>query len=409
MIQKRILYIEQNTDGTVGGSYFSLLFLVQGLDKSVYKPIVVFYQTNRLIPSYEEAGCKVLIMNKSKVLNMLNLFPVLKAFDSHKTLRLFFVIPFILIQKTINYFLAFIFPAFKCWYILKKEKIDLVHLNNTLLRPQQWILATLFTKAKIIAHERGINDTFPFQTRFWARFLDRIVCISDAVKNNLMNYGFPENQLIRIYNGLDPAKFIVKKSREETLKELGIQPGCQVLGIVGNIKSWKGQETVIKSMVSVKKSFPDVKCLIIGSVSPDSMNYYEKLKNIVKHEELGDVVLFTGSRNDIPDLINCLSVLIHASILPEPFGRVLLEGMALEKPVITTSIGAGPEIIKDGETGLIVSPGDALSLADAVIKLMSDPNKAVAMGKSGRKRLTEHFTVLENVRQTEQMYSRILS
>jgi glycosyltransferase involved in cell wall biosynthesis len=310
-------------------------------------------------------------------------------------------------QKSVNYVITFLLPAFYCWYVLKKERIDLMHLNNTILRPQQWILGASFTKARVVAHERGINEEFPFQTRFWARFLSKIICISDAVYANLLKNGFPELQLVRIYNGLDPAEFIVRRTRREVLLELGIPTDCPVVGIVGNIKQWKGQETVIKSMINVRQSYPDIKCLIIGGVSPHDMAYFNKLKEFVKNENLDDCIVFTGQRNDIPDLINALSVLIHASILPEPFGRVLLEGMALKKPVITTNIGAGPEIIEDGTTGLMVNPGDETALAAAITDLLNDPKKALKMGNAGRIRLEKFFTISDNIKQIENIYSEV--
>lgn len=404
MDKKRILYIEQNTDGTVGGSHFSLLFLVEGLNKKLYSPIAVFYQEHRLVPRYKQAGCKVLLMKKPKTLNLAELLPAFNKLASNRVLRLFITMPMLIMQKMLNYFIAFIFPAFACWIIVIKEKIDLVHLNNTLLRPQQWILASLFTRAKVIAHERGINNSFPFQTRFWARFLKRIICISDAVKENLLKHGFSKEKLYRIYNGLDPDKFVPVKTKTEVMKEFGINSDVPIIGVVGNVKWWKGQETVIRSMKHVKESFPDSKCLIIGD---NVKAYLDHIKTIVKNENLENCIIFTGHRNDIPDLINSLSVLIHASTLPEPFGRVLLEGMALEKPIISTNIGAGPEIIEDGKTGLLVNPGDEKSLAEAIISMLKDPPKALNMGKAGRIRLEKYFHISENIRKTEELYSEI--
>jgi glycosyltransferase involved in cell wall biosynthesis len=346
MSKKKILYIEHNTDGTVGGSHFSLLFLVEGLNKKLYSPVVIFYQENQLLHRFKKAGCKVLILRKIKPLNFLESFRWLKNLSNHPIFRFTVIIPLIILQKTINYLITFILPSFNCWYILQKEKFDLVHFNNTLLRPQQWIVASIFTKTKIIAHERGINTSFPLQSRFWAHFLKAVVCISDAVKNNLIKHAFSEKKLVKIYNGLDPDKFIITKSKEEVLRNLGVDSNCHLIGIVGNIKQWKGQEIVIRSMKHVRELFQTAKCLIIGEVSKGDVDYLAHLESIIKSENLKDCIIFTGQRNDIPDLINSLTVLVHASISPEPFGRVLLEGMALEKPVISTNIGAGPEIVE---------------------------------------------------------------
>jgi glycosyltransferase involved in cell wall biosynthesis len=407
MVPKKILYVEQNTDGTIGGSYFSLLFLVEGLDKSRYSPVAAFYQENQLIPRYRNAGCKILLIKKRRTVDLLQAFPVLKNISKNKS-KSIIIKTILILQKIINYFINFIFPSFRCWYILLKEKIDLVHLNNTLLRPQEWILASLFTKTKVVAHERGINNKFPFQTFFWAKYLKAIICISDAVRINLLKYGFSEKKLFRIYNGLDPERFIAVKSREETLKEIGINENSPAVGIVGNIKYWKGQKIVVKAMEQVLKEFPNAKCILVGGVSDFDKEYINEIKEIIREDCLDGSIIFTGQRNDVPDLINSLSVLIHASILPEPFGRVLLEGMALKKPVITTNMGAGPEIVEDGKTGLIVPPEDEKSLAEAILSILRDPDKALTMGIEGRKRLEKYFHVSENIRKTEELYRGII-
>lgn len=135
MTKKKILYVEQNTDLTIGGSYFSLLFLVERISKKKYSPLVVFYQKNQLIPRFEQAGCKILLLRKTKPVNFLESLPWLMNLSHYLILRLLLICPLIIFQKITNYFITFIFPSFSCWNLLRKERIDLIHLNNTLLRP----------------------------------------------------------------------------------------------------------------------------------------------------------------------------------------------------------------------------------------------------------------------------------
>ncbi len=409
--QEKILYIESNTDGTVGGSHFSLLFLIEGLNNNVYSPIVLFYQKHRLIPRFQQAGCKVLLASKKKPLDMSKYFLWIKTRFHNELIVLILTIPLLIFRKGINYLKTFVLPTFHCWRILRRENISLIHLNNTILRPQEWIFASLFTKAKVIGHERGINNHFPMASLFWIHFLKYIICISNAVKTNLQKHGFPDRKLCLIYNGLDPDKFVPTLSKKEISRGLGIMIGCPVVGIVGNIKQWKGQEIVIRAMKFVKQSFNDVKCLIIGGISDGKVEkeYYNHLKKIIEDDGLEDNIIFTGYRNDTPSLINALDILIHASIAPEPFGRVLLEGMALSKPVISNNIGAGSEIIIDGKTGLIVKYGDEKRLADGIINLLQDPVNALEMGKQGRIRLEECFHVSNYVNQVENLYEKIFS
>lgn len=408
MVRKKIVYVESNIDGTVGGSYFSLLFLIEGLRKEVYEPVAVFYRDNYLVPHFENAGCKVDIFTKRSPLDVRDVVPGFEWLSSQSLLKYVVVGPLQIFQKLFNYVSTFIYPSLKCWLLLRREKVDLIHLNNTLCRPHEWMLAAVFSGAKVVAHERGINHEFSRQALFWARRLSAIICISDAVKCNLTRSGFPEDKLVRIYNGLDPEKFCVAKEKDVVLRELGIEGGNPVIGVVGNIKEWKGQKVVIHALKKIRVTSPKVKCLIVGHVGSADQWYLDSLKALIRDEGLEDAVMFTGPRKDVADLVNCMSVLIHASVEPEPFGRVLLEGMALKKPVISTRIGAPREIVVDGKTGVLVAPGDAEELAEAVLRLLSDRALAEKMGAAGYERLVSEFSIKRNVELTESLYAELL-
>jgi glycosyltransferase involved in cell wall biosynthesis len=120
-------------------------------------------------------------------------------------------------------------------------------------------------------------------------------------------------------------------------------------------------------------------------------------------------VIITGFKRDVANYINGLSVQIHASIAPEPFGRVLLEGMALGKPLVASNGGAVPEIVVDRETGLVFEPGNAEELADRVATLLEDPPLASRYGAAGRARLESAFSIAHNAERTQALYDRVLT
>lgn len=400
-----ILFVERNTDGTVGGSHHSLLYLVQGLDRSKFGVTVVFYQENRMIGQFERAGCKVIVLARRRPIDVDRLLPCCgHQRPGRRAMRLVAKWP----VKAMNYLRGFVLPIAQCFAILRRERIGIVHLNNTIMGPQEWIVASRVAGAHAVAHERGINEWFPRQIRFWAQRVDAIICISSAVRMNLMRQGFPHSMLRLIYNGLDANAFRPNRSRAAVLQELGIPGEAAVVGIVGNLKAWKGQETVIKATETLRGVYPDIRCLVVGGCATGEESYRASLEALVAERGLLGNVIITGPRSDVPDLIGCMSVLIHASIRPEPFGRVLLEGMALGKPVITTSIGAGPEIVVDGETGFVVPPGDEAALARAVSSLLENPERATVMGRAGLLRLQTHFHIAENVRRTTELYREVL-
>jgi glycosyltransferase involved in cell wall biosynthesis len=188
------------------------------------------------------------------------------------------------------------------------------------------------------------------------------------------------------------------------LAELGIPAERTVIGIVGNIRRWKGQEVVIRALAEIREQHPDVVLLLIGDTAREDAGYRRELDTLVQTLGLESRVVVTGFRTDVPDCVNALDVMIHASTDPEPFGRVLLEGMALRKPLVASRGGAVPEIVVDGETGLLFEPGNANELARALSALVGDPSRRAAMGDAGYRRLVAEFGLEGNVTRTQDLY-----
>jgi glycosyltransferase involved in cell wall biosynthesis len=132
------------------------------------------------------------------------------------------------------------------------------------------------------------------------------------------------------------------------------------------------------------------------------------LNELILKYNLGKNVLFTGFRKDIYNIIDSLDILVHTSILPEPFGRVLLEGMILRKPVIATNQGGPLEIIEDGVSGLLVPPENPKLLSDKISFLVENKQISKAMGENARRRIEEKFSIERNVKDIEDIYLNLL-
>jgi glycosyltransferase involved in cell wall biosynthesis len=397
--RKNILYCEGNTDGTIGGSYYSLFFLVDGLDKTLYKPIVIFYTHNNLIPVFEKAGIEVRVFNLPKPL------VIIKKTRSGVNILL---MPLALIQKAINYYRFFIWQSIKYTFFLKRHNIELIHLNNTILRGHNWIQAAKIVGAKCVSHERGINTRIPKIARYFGNKLDAIICISGAVNENLKAQGFSSEKLFIIHNGLDPERVKVENDSSSIKEYLGIEDGAPIIGIVGNIREWKGQQVVVEAIALVRKYYPTIKCLLVGDSSDRDKTYRERIDRLIVDNDLTENIIFTGYQSNVADYVNITDVVIHASILPEPFGRVLIEAMALSKPLIGSRGGAVPEIIEDGITGLMFEPGNVEELALKIQELLDNRGKAIQMGRAGLQRLNEKFHIKTNVAKTEALYRKLL-
>ena len=216
---------------------------------------------------------------------------------------------------------------------------------------------------------------------------------------------------------------VVSRSQESlTARSRVIHDGCEVLtmqshqgrqddqmriGLIGRISPWKGQHIFIQAAAMIRDEFPNVQFQIIGAPLFSETEYESQVKHLAR-EHLGEQVEFTGFVNDVQSVLAKLHIVVHASTVGEPFGQVVIEGMAAGKPVIATNGGGIPEIVVDGVTGLLVKMNDAGALADAMASLLHDPKKAQAMGKQGRERVLNLFAIERTAKAVEQVYRELL-
>lgn len=387
---KRVLYVEGNVDGTVGGSYFSLLYLVSNLDRARYEPVVVFAADTALLPRFHAAGVRTLIRPLPPPVRLRG--PVGR-----------------LLAKGGNFWRGMVAEPLRLAALLRRERIGLVHLNNSIVRNHSWMVGAMLAGIPCVTHERGINERFPLRARLLARRLAAVICISAAVRDNFVARGLGGLPLVTIHNGLDPATMQPSRAADEVRSELGVGPECRLVGMIGNIKQWKGQTVVIRAMGLLGDEFPRLTCVFVGDSSPADAAYRREVEALIDDLGLRGRVLVTGYRTDVANCVAALEIQIHASVAPEPFGRVLLEAMALSKPLVASGGGAVPEIVVDGETGLLFEPGDAGSLATALRSLLAEPTRAESMGRAGRRRLEKEFSISHNVAETQRLYDRLLS
>jgi glycosyltransferase involved in cell wall biosynthesis/O-antigen/teichoic acid export membrane protein len=386
----RILYVEGNEDGTIGGSYLSLLFLVSGLDRTRFEPLVLFARENSLIPRFHQRNVRTMVRPPARSVRWRG-----RVGRS--------------CGKAINFATAVIWQPLRLALLLRREQVALVHLNNTVRRNHPWMIAAWLARVPCITHERGINDEFSQTDHILSRRLRAVICISKAVEDNFVARGLGELNLLTIHNGLDPAEMRVTRDANELRTELGVSSTARLIGLVGNIKPWKGQELVIYAMEQLRDEFPDVVCLLIGDTSDDATDYRREIEQLIDRRGLNHRVLITGFRSDVANYVNLLDIQVHASVSPEPFGRVLLEGMALCKPLVASNAGGVPEIVIDGTTGLLFEPKNVDALAGCLRQLLRDPARARMFGKAGRRRLETDFSVTSNVTRTQDLYSTLLA
>jgi len=400
---KKLLFIEANLDGTIGGSHLLLLDLIKFLDRKKFDPYVVFFQENTLIPEFK-AICPVFVFNKMNRLNIRKRFPSMIS----RTRLLFGAM--ILFQKMFNIMVYFIPDLVKTIWFLWKNHIDLVHMNNAPYLPD-WLIICKLLGIKCIAHLRGNWVAKPLSRRL-VRHYDAVISMSNSVTNFMRGQGVETKNFVVIYDGIDigAVKEIRERNGEQSSKKKGSDQQV-VLGVVGNIKPWKGQHVLIEAIGLLKPSFPSVKCLIVGDVSnlKEDQAYFERLNELVRQYGLEKNVVFTGFRKDVYDVVSGFEILVHTSVEPEPFGRVILEGMILRKPVIATAHGGPLEIIDDNINGYLVAPNSPERLAERIEYLIRNPDIREKIGEQAKKRVEESFDMKKNVKEIELLYRRLLN
>lgn len=192
----------------------------------------------------------------------------------------------------------------------------------------------------------------------------------------------------------------------------GVRPRALLLGVVAQLTPWKGQDTAIEVLRLLRNQGVDAHLLLIGSAKfvaastrLDNRAYVERLKSRVAELRLEDRVSWMGERDDVPELMSALDVLLLPSH-EEPFGRVLIEAMAMRVPVVATNVGGPPEIVTDGVGGFLVDPGDPAAWARAVKHFADHPDLGREMGLAGRHRVERKFGTEQHLAAMLDVYER---
>jgi glycosyltransferase involved in cell wall biosynthesis len=245
----------------------------------------------------------------------------------------------------------------------------------------------------IVSPRLGSGRVLPFFTWLGARRAALVVCPSEAVAANLRAHwpaAVPQDRLRVVHNGIDLCGYEPGLG-DDGLPALDLPPDAFVVIHVGRLVPWKGQREFLRAAQIVARQCPAARFVIVGDVAFEGPGYREELHRLARDLGLAERVIFTGWRRDVPALLSAADVLVHSSILPEPFGLVLVEAMALERPVVASALGGPGAIVRDGRDGLLVDPRRPQEIAAAVLRLAGDPALRRAMGRSGRARALACF------------------
>ncbi|MEJ2405842.1 MAG: glycosyltransferase family 4 protein [Candidatus Thiodiazotropha sp.] len=392
MKKTKIVYLEHCIDHTIGGSHYCLLEICRALDKQRYDATVIFYEENDLTDEFRNTGFTVRIEQPFKVSTSgKNLPPLLRR----------------IVRLSQNYFNMLVTRVFIWRKILKQENADILHLNNTFTINYDAILAAKVCGIKVVSHVRGIDKHLRGFAKIMTRFIDRIIVISNAVKDNLRNQGIDDDRKRLIYDGINERRIVSNLRSRYLEKAYSLDDQRVIFGLVGNIKPWKGQRVLLEAEQLLKRKYANFYCFFVGAVA--DQQYEAEFEAFVERNGLAEHVIFTGYQKNIPDIVNSFDIFVHASIEPEPFGIVILEAMALRKPVIASDIGAPREIIVDKESGRLFDARNPQNLADCLFELIKNPLERNEMGEAGYQRFNKYFTIEKNVSNIARVYGEMLN
>jgi glycosyltransferase involved in cell wall biosynthesis len=287
--------------------------------------------------------------------------------------------------------------------LLRRENASLIY-TNTQKAHVIGVIAGRLAGIPSVSHFRDILPKSVL-TRIWLCLLcllaSRVIAISRAVAAEL-----PESRkVVVIHNGIDPELPISPRSASTGRSTVSSTP--QTVGYVGQIARWKGVQDFIEAAGQVAKQVPEVSFVIVGGPIFGDLEYLSELEKLIRDLGLETTVRLVGSKADALPYIRDLSILVHPSRAPEPFGRVLIEAAALGKPIIATNTGAIPEIVKDNETGILVPPANPSLIAEALMKLTNDPELARSMGDAGKERVRKQFNVSGMMEKIEKVMGEV--
>ena len=282
--------------------------------------------------------------------------------------------------------------------IIKKNNINIVHAHSY----NVYFLGALAAK---------LAGSIFILTRYMDFILNRIngvllnkltnkaIAISKVVHSSLIASGFDLSKVTTIYGSINLEEFALKTSLENKQSAKFIKN--YTVGTLVYLCKRKGIEFLIAAAKDLVKDYPNIKFLI-GGEGPEK----EKLKLYADKLNLLDNITFTGFKENIKDFFSAIDIFVLPS-LREALGVVILEAMALEKPIVATKVGGIPEIITDGVTGFLVPPKDFKALAEKISYLLKNPELAKTMGKTGRKYIQERFNDKEAILEHENLYKEI--
>jgi glycosyltransferase involved in cell wall biosynthesis len=363
---RRIRVVEVLATGTNGGAQEHLTSLVTRIDRDRYDVSVVALSAGSAVRKLVKAGVPILVIDDPDDTIAVG------ALAAH----------------------------------LAEARADVVHAH-------MYRAETVATRAVIALGEAGQRKPYLVATIHSSRirsaedqqhlreltpYMDRLIAVSRAIEHKLCDEQRTTVPVSLIYNGVDLERYDTQEACCTLPEEYGMEPGSQIVGVVARLEPEKGHPTLLEAWPQVLRACPDTYLLIVGEGSRR-----DALEAQARELRIAHRVVFTGRRDDVPAVTAALDVAVLPSYR-EAQGMVILEAMALSRPVVASNVGGIPEMIEDGKTGLLVPPHDPSALAAAIVRLLRNHPLADTLGRAGHDMVHDRFCIELMVGAIESIY-----
>lgn len=286
--------------------------------------------------------------------------------------------------------------------LLQKKNIDIIHSNAGSSRASFIaVLLARFYAIPFIFHVRvGVSSRI--REELLGLLSEKVIVVSEAVRQKFKN-PIVKRKAVKVFNAVDTEKFNSGTDRDYLYDELNIARHKKIIGIFSRLVRWKGHKLFLDAAKEIEKNIVDVGFLIVGGGDD---NYKNELISYKQQLGIRSNVIFTGFREDIPNLMNLCDVIVHSSIKPEGFGRTIIEAMACGRPVVATNLGGPPEIIKNMFSGIIVEANPE-AIAQQVCSLVGDANLQREISRNALRKIQKDFTIAQHIQRIEAIYDAI--
>jgi len=381
----RVVFV--NHTAALGGGEIALLELIRHLDRSRVEPVVVLFGEGPLVAHLQEVA-EVHILSLST--------EVLKAKKDRLGLRS------LVRGGAVVAGLSFLFRLRRLLRLLRPAVV----YTNSLKADVLGGIAGRLAGVPVVWHvrDRIEADYLPQRVvslfRAMARWIPHSVVANSAATLATLQLGSHASRGAGvIHDGVDPVKYpssVIKDARDAV-----------TVGLIGRISPWKGQDVFLEAIRLLHGAYPCARFEVIGVATFGETAFEDRVRRMQQEPALREIVRLTGFEANIPERLGRLDIVVHASTLPEPFGQVIIEGMAAGRPVIATNGGGVPEIMVDGVTGILVPMRDPQALADAMAQLLQNSGLRERMGAAGRAHVLQHFMIQTTAKAVEKVCMQV--